>query len=438
MITAPYNFVPLAKKVFFPEDNWADKVSHDVPFADGLSGRLTCKLDAISPIYIRNGGNWEQEEILSDPEAQSFFKVNDDFMIPGSSLRGMLRNVLEIASFGKMGKSRIDDNHYVVKNKKGKKETGKSVLEAVKNTSADHLAVKSDGEGKPDLADLLFGYVISNKNSLKDNLKSRVFIGHAEANKSTIREIDTVHTILASPKPTYYPNYIEQPEDSKDPYKTFMDEDCRIRGWKRYPARNILNEPTKPIKPKDGEPDKTSTKFKPLDAGAQFTFTIRFHNLKPCELGALIWALTWGGNEQLCHSLGMGKPFGYGQVRITMDQEMKLYDCCRKESNITFKKLQAEFTKLMTDNIKGWEISPQITQLLAMADPEHLKDLPAFKQQEKLSYMVLDMETGRNDFVTAKKEKQRLEPILDTKPELGNELNKLKAQFQKKGAVSYE
>jgi len=36
MITAPFNFVPLNKKVFFPD--WAEKVSHDIPFSDGESG----------------------------------------------------------------------------------------------------------------------------------------------------------------------------------------------------------------------------------------------------------------------------------------------------------------------------------------------------------------------------------------------------------------
>ena len=30
MITAPFNFVPLSDKVFFPD--WADSVSHDIPF----------------------------------------------------------------------------------------------------------------------------------------------------------------------------------------------------------------------------------------------------------------------------------------------------------------------------------------------------------------------------------------------------------------------
>ena len=112
-ITAPYNFVPLSKKVFFPD--WADKVSHDVPFADGISGELECELTTHTPIYVRNGGKWEDGEVFKiGSEAQMFFYVREGekrhFMIPGTSLKGMLRNVVEIASFGKM--CRVDDHRY--------------------------------------------------------------------------------------------------------------------------------------------------------------------------------------------------------------------------------------------------------------------------------------------------------------------------------------
>ena len=52
MITAPYNFVPLNEKVFYPP--WSDDVSHDIPFSDGESGEIELKIEAKSPIFIRN------------------------------------------------------------------------------------------------------------------------------------------------------------------------------------------------------------------------------------------------------------------------------------------------------------------------------------------------------------------------------------------------
>ena len=41
-IKAPFNFVPLSDKVFFPD--WADKISHDIPFEDGVSGTIELTL----------------------------------------------------------------------------------------------------------------------------------------------------------------------------------------------------------------------------------------------------------------------------------------------------------------------------------------------------------------------------------------------------------
>lgn len=89
MITAPFNFVPLSEKVFFPD--WSEQVSHDVPFEDAQSGVIDITITAKSPIFIRDGEN--------DME---FCNFEGTQYIPGSSVKGMIRNVLEIMSFGKI------------------------------------------------------------------------------------------------------------------------------------------------------------------------------------------------------------------------------------------------------------------------------------------------------------------------------------------------
>jgi len=92
MIKSPYNFVPLSDKIFFPD--WADNISHDVPFSDGESGVIKVKMRAESPIFVRNGSKKENETTFSN--------VNGKYFIPGTSVKGMIRSVLEIMSFGKM------------------------------------------------------------------------------------------------------------------------------------------------------------------------------------------------------------------------------------------------------------------------------------------------------------------------------------------------
>ena len=54
-IPSPYNFVPLSKEVFFPD--WAESVSMDVPFRDGISGTLDIEATAETPVFIRNAND---------------------------------------------------------------------------------------------------------------------------------------------------------------------------------------------------------------------------------------------------------------------------------------------------------------------------------------------------------------------------------------------
>lgn len=89
MITAPYNFVPLNKEVFFP--SWAEDVNHDIPFEDGESGEIDITITAKSPIFVRDHKNPEQ-----------FCNYNGQYYIPGSSIKGRIRTVLEIISFAKL------------------------------------------------------------------------------------------------------------------------------------------------------------------------------------------------------------------------------------------------------------------------------------------------------------------------------------------------
>ncbi|MCI0501435.1 MAG: RAMP superfamily CRISPR-associated protein, partial [Epsilonproteobacteria bacterium] len=106
MITAPYNFVPLNKEVFYP--SWSEDVSHDVPFEDGESGEIDITITAKSPIFIRNHSDDKEKPSV---EFCHFIYENGakEFYIPGSSFKGMVRSVLEIMSFSKIA---IDEEKF--------------------------------------------------------------------------------------------------------------------------------------------------------------------------------------------------------------------------------------------------------------------------------------------------------------------------------------
>ena len=219
-----------------------------------------------------------------------------------------------------------------------------SVHDSILKTQGSNLA------NELDFASCLFGYSRKIDDKLH-NLKGRVHVGHAFALENTAILLDEEKYVLGTPKASYYPNYIVQNPDSSGKitgnYLTFMHDKAEISGYKRYPVRSKIAGTNF-----QDNMDRVATRFKPLDAGATFNCAISYHNLRAEELGALISALTFHNTKDQFHSLGMGKPFGFG--RITVDVS-NLY------SYLT--PLKA-FEAYMKYNIDGWETTNQIKELL--------------------------------------------------------------------------
>ena len=92
-VHAPFNFIPLSDQVYIP--SWAEQISHDVPFSDGVSGKIRLTITAESDIFVRNG----QSKNAVD---NRFSQVSGRYFIPATSIKGEVRNLMEIMSFGKM------------------------------------------------------------------------------------------------------------------------------------------------------------------------------------------------------------------------------------------------------------------------------------------------------------------------------------------------
>ena len=113
---APYNFVELPEKVVEAEDLPEGDRYHP----DCHTGRIECTLTTESLLYTRGG--WSTEDFAQHGE-KVFQELPDDLqekranffvnpathkqIIPGSSLRGMLRTLVEIISFSKI--DRVSD-----------------------------------------------------------------------------------------------------------------------------------------------------------------------------------------------------------------------------------------------------------------------------------------------------------------------------------------
>jgi CRISPR-associated protein (TIGR03986 family) len=96
---APYNFVPLPAQVVAAESI----PDHDQYHADRHTGYFDVKLTTETPLYIR-GMLTEREAAAREQHKNKpdFFQVGGKPIIPGSSLRGMIRSLVEIISFSKI------------------------------------------------------------------------------------------------------------------------------------------------------------------------------------------------------------------------------------------------------------------------------------------------------------------------------------------------
>jgi len=101
---APYNFIPLPEKVVtIPVDELPNQGVYDPNL---YTGYIDCELTTSSPVYVRAGLTPEQvSDGKQSKELPGFFYLDDEKkpVIPGSSLRGMLRTLIEIVTFSKIG-----------------------------------------------------------------------------------------------------------------------------------------------------------------------------------------------------------------------------------------------------------------------------------------------------------------------------------------------
>lgn len=277
-----------------------------------------------------------------------------------------------------------------------------------------------------DFAEALFGRVDPEKKTVvpagkisgRPALKGRVSFGLCRA-VGTPLPANEIRAILSSPKASFYPAYVQQGtvrEESEGTvpgrnYATYMDSEggkpkARLRGWKRYRAQAPITSPYIPPKSKPNQ----QTVFKPLPTGTVFHGELRVHNVRPDELGALLWALNFGEHPNARHLLGMAKALGYGRVKISVRS-------CELKRNLDWSdldireldRLRAGFERTMEAWCRGegqvrggWAQSAQVAELIACATP-----LPAGKS---LQHLRIDPE---NQFVAAKLGGHALTPARD-------------------------
>lgn len=152
---APYNFVELPETIVEAESLPEGDRYH----SDRLTGKIVCTLTTESPLYTRGG--WSPKDFAENGD-KAFHELSDEMkqkratffidpatqkpIIPGSSLRGMFRTLVEIFSFSKIDKvSDAQKFFFRAVAAKNDDPLAKPYKDSLKNVKAGYLVQRSDG-----------------------------------------------------------------------------------------------------------------------------------------------------------------------------------------------------------------------------------------------------------------------------------------------------
>lgn len=235
-----------------------------------------------------------------------------------------------------------------------------------------------------DMADCMFGHV-----NEKNPLRGRVHFSNAFSNNAN--ESDEVRLALGSPKASYYPIYIRQLGNNGQVVEYQTYNDSKISGWKRYIVRaNAFEQNT-------GD-DNIDTIIYPLASGSTFNSKVRFHNLKPEELGALLSAISFHNTKDCYHQIGQGKPYGFGKVSVSINNLV-----VNGVNVADYSSYMCDFEGLLYEKYgKSWTNDEQIIQLFTMAHVEVTSD-------DVFNYLRMSTDPDNNEFFAVKVAKEYLD-----------------------------
>lgn len=222
----------------------------------------------------------------------------------------------------------------------------------------EHAAKQNPCNGL-DMAEQIFGYI-----SKEDSLKGRVQFGHAFA-KTTVAKRDFVvkPVVLGSPQASYYPLYLRQAQ-SNGKYVTYNSSEPEIAGRKRYTI--MQNMVTDEKMPHGNGNENVGSELYLLPSNIDFEGKVIVHNLRKEEIGALLAAITFYGQRELHHNIGMGKALGLGKLQI--DVKLDGFKYSEMEYMNAFVQRMNDFTSV--NYKKTWKDTDQIMTLFALAQ-EH-------------------------------------------------------------------
>jgi len=250
---------------------------------EGFSGRLEGRIEALTPLFIPDhraakSGHSPVKRFLTNRQGQA--------IIPGSSLKGMARSLVETIGPGCWWLFKGEHEH-------------KLPGEFRQCPRGNNLCVACRMFGLIKGSTLLLGHV-----------------GFEDAVCEQAVEHAPLYTIiLGTPKPHHTAFY--------------LDQEGKLAGRKFYYHHSTPPTDKGKWLP-DGAPRQKPAQnayIKPLGVGSVFAFSVHFDNLAADEMRLLLYALAL--EPEMRHKIGYAKPAGLGSVKINLTQ-LELIDYRRR------------------------------------------------------------------------------------------------------------
>lgn len=291
----------------------------------GISGRLEGTITALTPILIPDHRKSTPRPFLQNRQ--------DVEIIPGSSLKGLFRSLVETVGggawwfFGDRGEQGTWSDRQV---SGSKVNYGTNLPRAFKRPQhTDDL----------DAACRMFGFL-----SNRQVLQGRVCFDDAVC--TTRQDHAAIYTcILSTPKPRHAVWYLDATNRvaGRKFYFHHNGDPITAQGW--LPRPDVL--------PKQ----RQNAYIKPLGAGSTFTFRAQFTNLDKDDFALLLYALVL--EEGVRHKLGYAKPAGLGSVHVQITSvELVNYTARYRAGG-------GGFTRYAQVSEQGDTLTPYIAQQIA-------------------------------------------------------------------------
>lgn len=297
-------FVPFCETVIRRYPSFRELPPHHVMDPKLLHGEIRLTLTARTPVIVSGGRHFKEGDASVSLFATDAY---GRYHIPGSSLRGLIRQNMQILGLGLVRVGREDEipNLPVANNGRPADGLPQSYRIPEDQDFLDYVRSIMGFVGRKHSVTTRYG----KPKWVSDCYRTRISVGDLRA-VGTAKEL---HTVLLQQ---------ELPRQDSDRFIIHENGSFRLKGTRQYPLREVSQNQS--YLSKQG--------FRPLAAGTQFTGTIRYRNLHADELGLLLWCLRL--EEGCVHTMGMAKSAGYGQMELKIDSLVE-YEPAQLYSSLT-------------------------------------------------------------------------------------------------------